>query len=1026
MIRNIQTGDFVNQGRDKVNEAFGEIPVGFDIDLENGDLVITKHNDERLRVPLANFYATLAKAAESFLPAAGSINKPGLLQLGDDSDADDLASESLVLPAAGVVRYVESVTENLPDYGTLVEGYIPFVRKKGDKLYLDFISPADMLTAQQAVICQLMAKCGNTGGGTTPTQPESSFTAVHFMFVDDTTTTTPPPTQQYDYVLGDGTYAGTFDMLNDKTYGTWAVKRGIGPANVDLKYKKRGSSGGLTNLGLNLAPNYDRQDVVDAPGINTPNGLRCGRIADVPDELRTGEEMEVRAFIAGTNIELKDSPRYINLALKVQPKTDVYRIVGQNVTEGGLGQQQVLEQQYTDNSWKAVAVEVWGLRTNISGITITGGVLKADADTVNGTTQIGVTAKPAGSATIVEDTRQIIEAGCIREGNLTTYTLTWNIAPVGGNASRFTSLDDANNQMGKYFDDTSRYNVAQFKVQVSNLVVGAKVYYRDDQTNCEVASDGTYYVTTSANGNTVRLAILVTGGLIVEIKVSTYTQSLPIPDTSWATLNDPFDASNPNYSQSNGTVWNWGNGSACVNVNNMVRGDTGALILDVDADRILCLITVGARDVTDPRYGVGLKYSKEIDPGNGGGFGGYNLLLTRQYNENRVQFLFDHMAYGPYYAYEWQPNTAYYVALRYTAIDANTARLDGKVWKVSEVEPANWPYTWDRPARNGLAAVVGGSNYPGDGNVAAGCVGQVWAKQVGVAPTLTDVARNKQVTAPYDIGLGPDWYPANTTDGNDLSLWTTGCLSIDTPVSLVVDLNGLARPQQVAITPRQDAPNAMPVDYTIDGSLDGQSWFTLISVTNQARGKAKTTLNIPQQNGEYRQLRYARLRSTKNDRAESGDCLRVQLASFEVLAPSLDALPANQKMSILQVARAFVGVNNARDLMYFVKLPADSTDQPTYGFNNVTTNFPNDLAGNHTIGKLAANNSDYPNTDWYAILNQARAQGFTHFIWATDGDAGQTMRFRFKGNSADTRYIDFDFVGPADGTVLNVQTIFPV
>lgn len=204
-------------------------------------------------------------------------------------------------------------------------------------------------------------------------------------------------------------------------------------------------------------------------------------------------------------------------------------------------------------------------------------------------------------------------------------------------------------------------------------------------------------------------------------------------------------------------------------------------------------------------------------------------------------------------------------------------------------------------------------------------------------------------------------------------------------------------------------------------------------MTNQPRQSAELILNLPSTNGVFGEYRYWRLRSTKNGRAADSDCIRVQVAGFRVLAPKLNPLADNQKMSVLEIGRAFVGAAGSngsarRDLLYFVKngvTPSSATGiAPTWGFKNLTTGSPDSLAGKSEMYSI--DQWGDPGSAWASVFNQAKAQGFVWFAYANAGSAGQKVRFRFGGNASETAYKEFDFTVPDDGTNLNLTTIFPV
>ena len=83
---------------------------------------------------------------------------------------------------------------------------------------------------------------------------------------------------------------------------------------------------------------------------------------------------------------------------------------------------------------------------------------------------------------------------------------------------------------------------------------------------------------------------------------------------------------------------------------------------------------------------------------------GYNLVFHR--DNNTVEFLHDHVAWGNKYAFAWQVGTWYHFALR-----QQDGVLYGKVWADGQAEPAGWMFEqrgW--AARSGAAGLNGGSH----------------------------------------------------------------------------------------------------------------------------------------------------------------------------------------------------------------------------------------------------------------------------------------------------------------------------
>lgn len=168
---------------------------------------------------------------------------------------------------------------------------------------------------------------------------------------------------------------------------------------------------------------------------------------------------------------------------------------------------------------------------------------------------------------------------------------------------------------------------------------------------------------------------------------------------------------------------------------------------------------------------------------------------------------------------------------------------------------------------------------------------------------LVNVSGGASATSNAATENNPIWTISNLVDSTD-NIWTSVCINPTDPVTVTLDLNGTAAPQQIKLRPRQDDPGAMPVSYYIDGSLNGTDWFRMVTVNSQTRGKADVLLEVEKDlSGNYRTCRYVRLTTTANG-AAANDCSRVQLAEFSVLAPSLtplDGTPVTRQPKSLHI-----------------------------------------------------------------------------------------------------------------------------
>ena len=91
---------------------------------------------------------------------------------------------------------------------------------------------------------------------------------------------------------------------------------------------------------------------------------------------------------------------------------------------------------------------------------------------------------------------------------------------------------------------------------------------------------------------------------------------------------------------------------------------------------------------------------------NTGDGNGYNLVFHNDHNT--VQWLDDHVAWGPSYTFSWNTGTWYWFKMK-----SESGTLYGKVWQDGSSEPAIWSYTWVRSGRTGYPALNGGSSNGG-------------------------------------------------------------------------------------------------------------------------------------------------------------------------------------------------------------------------------------------------------------------------------------------------------------------------
>lgn len=134
---------------------------------------------------------------------------------------------------------------------------------------------------------------------------------------------------------------------------------------------------------------------------------------------------------------------------------------------------------------------------------------------------------------------ELVDTSCHRpSGQDYKPLLVWNAVPeAGGNARTFDTLDDANNTLGKHFDNTTRLNLSgsTFAGEMANYNVGTDVYlyWSPAVDSCAHVSDGIYYVLNGDGSNGQKLAIQVVNGKIAAVKPTDYkTPAGPQPPNS--------------------------------------------------------------------------------------------------------------------------------------------------------------------------------------------------------------------------------------------------------------------------------------------------------------------------------------------------------------------------------------------------------------------------------------------------------------------------------------------------------------
>lgn len=131
-----------------------------------------------------------------------------------------------------------------------------------------------------------------------------------------------------------------------------------------------------------------------------------------------------------------------------------------------------------------------------------------------------------------------INSDCLRPPGLNVYMLAWNFTPKGGSTRLFNSLKDANDTAGAYFDNTGpgTFNDPAMYIMANSISVGEPTYL-GTKTDCTYAGDGIYPVMGADGKNTIKKAIRIQGGMIVDVLDSTYATPV-VPVNSCAVLEE--------------------------------------------------------------------------------------------------------------------------------------------------------------------------------------------------------------------------------------------------------------------------------------------------------------------------------------------------------------------------------------------------------------------------------------------------------------------------------------------------------
>lgn len=442
------------------------------------------------------------------------------------------------------VAPTDSVQMSVRQSGTTGTGItfpVPVAQTPGVTLETLLANPS---VAAQALFCKMVANCS----GTTPTDPESTFDVVHYVFIDDTTTTVPTPTPKapryvvhVDKISCDIITGWGADWNNLDSPITVAIKfDGVVVATITVTNPR-------TDVAGYLKKNADADEVSKVDNDNL-----YGWEWIVPAKYRVGKSYEVTVFANGTTVEAEvyNSPKATGTCGTVPggstPTPTPYII--QTVMDGPpalyeSGDELVwtLRDRYntdTDET-RTGGVDRWEiLEGKPDGLVMTpfdnNSKMRMKLNDLDFTKKRTLRATLTGGG-YAENLVQLIDTSCHRpDGQVYQAQLIYAFAPVsGGDARAFTSLEDACLVMGRHFDGTERVLFTPFKAEMANYNKGTTTYlnWSNTDTSCATTDDRIFYVLNGDLQNGQKIAIQVAGGKIAGSLNNSYTTPAPTNPT---------------------------------------------------------------------------------------------------------------------------------------------------------------------------------------------------------------------------------------------------------------------------------------------------------------------------------------------------------------------------------------------------------------------------------------------------------------------------------------------------------------
>ncbi|MFD2936308.1 hypothetical protein [Spirosoma flavum] len=502
--------DFVNGAKEKVNNAFKEIPISF-VPTPDGNLTITKFSGEKITVPLKNFFALLSTVFDSIRVGMATPEEAGKVFLVDDDIPAHFQSSNRILTAVQVADAIQAAIDAVTPAKTLTELINAASTAQRSSALLSLLNAAD--DDAKAKFCSMVSSCGVVIGNPTVT----SVILEHFEEIESV-------------VILPYNYRGGFDTNDCDKITCWLADKNR-PNEIPVVGMR--CDGFVVDWVTAQVVRVDVKTALTTDGIagvtNTVFGVEWFKPARFRDGL--AHTWDIVGEHDGLLQVDYNKPKIVTCAAPVDntPYVAQYLVSPSAIaiTKGGATITASIIERLSNDTRRAYtgnAVPVFSAEGAPAGITITPNSDKTVTITASNAAAITSLQLNAtiGATSAIPATVQVLTGACQRPSGLTTFIAAWNFAPTGGNAREFSSLDDANNTAGQKFDNTTPGNLATYQFQVANLAIGETAYY-ETLTDCTKVGTGIGYVLDTSSGNTVRKAVQFNNGVIIDLKGSSYT-----------------------------------------------------------------------------------------------------------------------------------------------------------------------------------------------------------------------------------------------------------------------------------------------------------------------------------------------------------------------------------------------------------------------------------------------------------------------------------------------------------------------